>query len=141
MNYDEEIIKIRNKISELSERKKAIYKGEQINYTVVLNRLDEIMILQQQLYEDYLELMPEVEKLIVLVETAIKQKKRELYEKIKSDSNINKSNRLTVLDLESSDIDYYLSNLKSLKKEIEGYIEANKERLWTIRALKKSFTY
>ena len=141
MNIDDQISEIYNKIKELNQRKNSIYKGDDICYQTVLNRLDEIMILQQQLYEDYLELLPQVEKILVLVEFSIKQKKKEVYDRIKNDNSINKSNRLTVLDLETSDTDYYLSRLKSVKKEIEGLIEANKERLWTIRALKKSFTY
>jgi hypothetical protein len=54
------------------------------------------------------------------------------------DNSINKSNRLTVLDLKTSDIKSIYDEAKSLKSRIQNLCDKEKERLWTLRALKKS---
>jgi|GEM_PF-3720475 len=128
---------IEERIFALEMKDKAIF-GKELCVQEIISSVDEFMMRQQMIYEEALELIPDVDKLVLFAERAYKNEQLNAYNEILQDSSINKSNRLTVLDLKTSDIKSILDEAKALKARVLNIVDKEKERLWTIRALKKS---
>ncbi len=137
MEYLEFKKNIEERIFNLEMRDKAIF-GKELDAQEIISSIDELMLRQQLLYEESLELLPDIDKLVLFVERRYKEEQLKTYDEIIKDNSINKSNRLTVLDLKTSDIKSIYDEAKSLKSRIQILSDKEKERLWTLRALKKS---
>lgn len=137
MEYLEFKKNIEERIFNLEMRDKAIF-GKELDAQEIISSIDELMLRQQLLYEESLELLPDIDKLVLFVERRYKEEQLKTYDEILKDNSINKSNRLTVLDLKTSDIKSIYDEAKSLKSRIQILSDKEKERLWTLRALKKS---
>jgi len=137
MEYLEFKKNIEERIFNLEMRDKAIF-GKELDAQEIISSIDELMLRQQLLYEESLELIPDIDKLVLFVERRYKEEQLKTYDEILKDNSINKSNRLTVLDLKTSDIKSIYDEAKSLKSRIQNLCDKEKERLWTLRALKKS---
>jgi len=137
MEYLEFKKNIEERIFNLEMRDKAIF-GKELDAQEIISSIDELMLRQQLLYEESLELIPDIDKLVLFVERRYKEEQLKTYDEILKDNSINKSNRLTVLDLKTSDIKSIYDEAKSLKSRIQILSDKEKERLWTFRALKKS---
>jgi len=138
MNFEEKEREIENKILSFQEKDRLVF-GSNMTAQQIMVKLDDLLFLQQVLFEEAMELMPEVDNLLDISERFYKDKQLVLYQEIASDQTINKSNRLTILELKSAPYKAVVDGVKLLKHKIENLIEKEKERLWTLRAMKKSF--
>lgn len=131
---------IENRLFALEQRDLALFGKKDLYAQDIIVKIDDVLLKQQSLYEEAIELLPDADKLLTFAERVLKAKQLEIYEEIIKDPAINKSNRLKIMDLKSQEYVVYVEDAKLLKNKINMIIEKEKERLWTLRAIKKTFS-